>query len=638
MTYVFPDLEALVRPASVALIGASDRRDSAARGVRFAILLSAGFGETGEDGKHAEEEMRALVAASGLRIYGPNCPGLSNINDRLGFTFSPAFKLDLRTGPLGVATQGGGLGRTVLQAMERGVGVGLWCSAGNEVDLEVSDFIHHMAGDPGIRVIATLIEGIRDGAKFAAAAAHAAAHGKPLVALKVGKSDYGIKATLSHTAAIAGSADINSAAFRQLGIVEVDDIDELIDTAWLLARARPRASERIAVYCSSGGTAALAADMIGTAGLTLAEFAPATTARLTELLPSFAAIGNPVDTTAEVLADMTVIDRSLAAVCADPGVGLVLHPFPMEYGAATTRAAQSVVAAQSASPIPLLPVWISDRTGDGYRLLVEAGLAPVRSLGKAVKATRRWAAYGDWLAACDAAWRPLLAPEGSGVATPLSEAAAKDWLRAAGIAVPAAEVAATRAEAVALAAGLGYPVVAKVVSATIVHKSEVGGVIVGLKDAAAVEAAWDAINVSVAAARPDAAIDGILIEPMAPAGGVETLVGVHRDPVFGHVLTFGLGGIYVELFRDAARRVLPLTARDARDIIRETRCFALLDGARGRPRADIAALEALLLAVSDFVRAYAERIEEIDLNPVWVGAAGQGVRPLDAVIVARGAT
>ncbi len=699
MTYVFPDLEPLVRPASVALVGASDRRDSiggrafynlveesdfrgqlwpvnpgraevagcpcwpsvlalpgvpdlavlaipaggvvatlkdcAARGVKFAIILSSGFGETGDAGKAAEAEMRDIVTASGLRIYGPNCPGLSNINDRLGFTFSPAFKLDLRSGPLGVATQGGGLGRTVMQAMERGVGVGLWCSAGNEVDLEVSDFIHHMAGDPNIRVIATLIEGIRDGAKFVAAVRHAAACGKPVVALKVGKSDYGVKATLSHTAAIAGSAEINSAAFRQLGVVEVDDIDELIDTAWLLARHVPMGGEKVVVYCSSGGTAALAADMIGTAGLTLAEFTPATTQRLGELLPTFAAIGNPVDTTAEVLADMTIIDRSLAAVCADANVGIVLHPFPMEYGAATTRAAESVIRAQAASPVPILPVWISDRTGEGYSAMVEAGMAPVRSLGKAVKTVRRWIDHGDWRRSHDPAWLPLPISAGDSTPRAWTEAAAKTWLRASGIVIPEAKVAISRADAVRIADAIGYPVVAKVASVQIIHKSDIGGVVIGLADGAAVARAWDAICSAVEKARPNAIIDGILIERMAPPGGVETLIGIHRDPVFGLVMTFGLGGIYVEIFKDVSRRLLPLRPSEAYKMIREVRCFALLEGARGRPKADVAALEALLLAVSDFAVANASRLEELDLNPVWVGAAGQGAYPLDAVIVAR---
>lgn len=698
--YAFPDLTGLVRPESVAIVGASDRRDRiggrvfynlveesdftgrlhlvnpgrdtvdgrpcvatpallpeapdlaviaipadgviealrscADRGTRFAIVLTSGFGETGDPGKAAEAEMRDIVRTTGMRIYGPNCPGLSNVNARLGFTFSPAFRLDLRSGPLGVATQGGGLGRTVLQSMDRGVGVGLWCSAGNEVDLEVSDFIHYMADAADITVIATLIEGIRDGAKFVAAVRHAAERGKPVVALKVGRSAYGAKAAMSHTAAISGSAEVNSAAFRQLGVVEVDDIDELIDTAWLLARKRPGADERVAVYCSSGGTAALTADMVGTAGLTLATFASDTEATLRELLPSFASIANPVDTTADVLADMTVIDRTLAAVASDPGVGIVLHPFPMEYGAATTRAAESVVAVQAAAATPLLPVWISDRIGEGYRDLADAGLAPVRSVGKAVTAVRRWADHGRWLATRESDWMPVGIPgpvtQGSRTVA-MSELDAKAWLREHGIGVMPATVATTIDEARSIADAMGYPVVAKIASADILHKSDIGGVALGLSDTDAVAGAWRRIMAAVARQRPEARIDGLLIERMAPPGGVEMFVGVHRDPVFGPLMTCGLGGIHVEIFQDVARRLLPLTAREAAAMLREVRSFALLDGARGRPRCDVAALERLLVGVSDFVCAQGAAIEELDLNPVWVGP--EGALPLDAVIVRR---
>lgn len=693
--YAFPDLSGLVKPQSVVIVGASDRRDRiggrvfynlveesdfrgrlhlinpgreeiagrpclatplqlpeapdlaviaipaagvldaleqcADRGTRFAIVLTSGFGETGEAGKAAEDRMRAIVARSGMRIYGPNCPGLSNINDRLGFTFSPAFKLDLRPGPIGVATQGGGLGRTILQAMDRGVGVGLWCSAGNEVDLEVSDFIRYMADAPDITVIATLIEGIRDGAKFVAAVRHAADRGKPVVALKVGRSDYGAQAAMSHTAAVSGSAAVNSAAFRQLGVIEVDDIDELVDTAWLLARRTPRAEERVAVYCSSGGTAALTADMVGTAGLTLATFGEATNAELRALLPSFASIANPVDTTAEVLADMTVIDRTMATVAADPAVGILIHPFPMEYGAATTRAAESVVAVQAETDTPIVPVWISDRVGDGYRLLADAGLAPVRSVGKAVKAVKRWTEYGRWLARRDVAWAPVARAASPGDLETMSEADAKRWLASAGVAVARAEIAPDRATARAIADAIGYPVVAKIASADILHKSDIGGVALNLADGAAVEAAWDRIMAAVGAARPDASLDGVLIEAMAPAGGVEMIVGVHRDPVFGHVLTCGLGGVHVEIFQDVSRRLLPLSPREAAAMLREVKSFALLDGARGRPRCDVAAFEALLVAVSDFVCGEGAGIEELDLNPVWVGPVG--ALALDAVIV-----
>lgn len=698
--YRFPDLSALARPKSVVLVGASERRDSiggralvnlveesdfkgdlylvnparaeiaglacwpsvsalpatpelavvavpakavlgvlrecAGKGIGFVILFTAGFSETDAAGKAAEAEIKALARETGMRIYGPNSPGLSNMNAKLGFTFSPAFKLDLKKGPLGLATQGGGLGRSLLQSMERGTGVGLWCSGGNEVDLEVSDFIHYMADAPDIRVIVTMLEGIKDGRKFVAAARHAARRGKPIVAIKVGKSEYGIKAAQSHTASIAGSAEVNSAVFRQLGIIEVADTDELADVAWLLARQVPAGDEKFAVFCFSGGAAALAADMIGLAGLEMSAFAPQTREKLLACLPAYAPIDNPVDTTAAILADMSNADAALQAMVDDADVGLVLYPFPMEYGEATTKLAESAIRVQANTPKPILPVWMSDRVGGGYRAFAAAGMVPARTIGKAVNALKGWVDYGRWRAAFDPDWQPLLmrtTGEAPAATATISEAQAKAWLAANGIPVLPAALAATRAEAVKVARDIGYPVVAKVASAQITHKSDLGGVKVGLADDAAVAAAWDGIHASVAAAMPDAVIDGLLIERMAPAGGVEMLVGVHRDPVFGHMLTFGLGGIYVEVFKEVTRRLLPVGPADAAAMVREMRCYPLLAGARGQRPRDIAALERLLVAVSDFVCAHGEEIEEIDLNPVWLGAEGEGAIPLDAVIV-----
>jgi len=618
-------------------------RQCAARGVRFAIVFTSGFGEAGPEGQRLEAEMAAIAAGSGLRIYGPNCPGLCNINARLGFSFSPSFQHDLRSGPIGLATQGGGLGRNVLQAMDRGLGLGLWCSSGNEVDLQVSDFIAHMADAPDIEVIVTLIEGIKDGRKFIRAVQRAAANGKPVVALKVGRSVYGQRAALSHTGSITGSAEVNSALFRQLGVIEVDDIDELADTSALLARARPpRRGRDIAIYCSSGGASALTADRVGLAGIRLATFEAATTQALAESLPSYAAIGNPVDTTTAVLTDDQLIDKTLLAVCNDPGVSLVLMPVTIDYGDVTIKVAQSAVRVQAQTETPIVPVWMSSRQGDGHRIYAEAGMVPVATVGKAVKAVKRWLEYADWLAAREAAlgeppFEPLLlrtpVSDGPGVVRAINEAEAKAWLRSADIELLDSGVAHSADEAVQLAERIGYPVVAKVLSAAIAHKTEVGGVLLHLPDGAQVRDAWERIHQAVARAAPAAQIDGVLIEAMAPRGGVETLIGVTRDPVFGPVLTFGLGGVHVELLRDVARRVLPLSRSEAQAMVREIRAFPLLDGLRGRPLADVPALVELLLKVSDFVAARPGQIDEMDLNPVWVGPLGQGARPLDAVIV-----
>ncbi|MDN4588216.1 CoA-binding protein [Xenophilus aerolatus] len=631
-----PDVAVIAVPASGVI---AVMEECAARRVPFAVILSSGFGEAGAEGERAQQRIKEIADSVGMRVYGPNCPGLTNVNQRLGMTFSPSFPHDLVQGPIGLATQGGGLGRNVMQAMERGIGIGLWASTGNEVDLQVADFIHYMATAPDIKVIVTLLEGIKDGPRFVAALQCAADHGKPVIALKVGKSEYGQRAAQSHTASLTGSAEVNSAVFRQYGVIEVDDIDELVDTAWLFARALPSEREAVGVYCSSGGTTALTADAVGMAGLRLAEFAPETTELLRSKLPDYAAIHNPVDTTAAVLSDADLIESTLGAVAADPNLGCVIAPIALDYGETTVRMAQTIIAAQQRVQSPIVPIWMSDRMGEGYRMLVTGGFAPPRSVNKAIKAIERWTRWGrERREAPRAAARPATARAvAGGKLRNLSELEAKQWLGEAGIRLLPADVARTRAEARRLADGMGYPVVAKIASPDILHKSDIGGVKVGIADGQQVELAWDDIMASARHHQPGAVIDGLLIEKMAPRGGVELMAGVTRDPVFGHVLTFGLGGVYVEILRDVTRRLLPIGPAEAASMVREMRAFPLLAGARGRPLADLAALERLLVQVSDFVTAHAARIEEMDLNPIWVGAEGEGALPLDAVIVSRDA-
>jgi acyl-CoA synthetase (NDP forming) len=616
--------------------------ECAAKGVRFAIVFTSGFGEADQEGKAAEARMLAIARDSGMRIYGPNCPGLNNINARLGMTFSPAYQLDQMPGPIGLATQGGGMGRTVLQAMARGIGTGLWCSAGNEADLEVSDFIHHMATADDIRVIATNLEGIRNGPRFLEACQHAARNGKPVIALKVGKSDYGIKAALSHTAAISGTAAVNSAVFRDLGVIEVDDVDELVDIAALVARGQPTGHEKIAVFSYSGGTAALAADKVGLAELTLAQFTPATTEALRRQLPEYANIANPVDTTGVVLTNPELGYESLRTIADDPEVGVVFYPIPFDYGDITTQAARSAVRVQQDTGKPVVMAWMSDKPGEGFPALVAGGMVPVRSISNAVGAIRRYVDHGRWRAGRDAGWVPLALqapPAPARLRYPggtIREHEAKAILAQAGIGVPRAILVTDREAAAGAFDHFGGASLAmKIVSATITHKSDLGGVRLGIASAGAAAEAFDQIMAAVASAAPGHALEGVLMEEMLTGSFVEVVIGIHRDPAFGPVCTFGLGGIGVELFRDVSRRLLPLTADRARAMIAETRCATILAGFRGKPAMDTAALAEALLRVSALVAAHPE-IEELEINPLAVRPRGQGVLALDAVLSLSG--
>ncbi|NLP62619.1 acetate--CoA ligase family protein [Paraburkholderia sacchari] len=629
-----PDLAILAVRADAVL---ETLRECGEHGVKFAIVFTSGFGETGEAGRAIEAHMREIAASTGMRIYGPNCPGLNNMNARLGLCFSPAWRIDQRSGPIGVATQGGGLGRAFIQAMDRGVGIGLWCSGGNEVDLEVSDFIYYMAEAPDIKVIVTTLEGVRNGPRFMAAALHAARLGKPIVALKVGKSAYGAKAAQSHTAAIAGVAEINSAVFRELGIIEVDDIDEMIDVASLLSRAEPTGREQVAVYSFSGGTAALASDMIGLAGLTLTRFAPQTLQKLRDTLPGYAAIDNPVDVTAEVLVNAEVSHAALKATASDPNTDIVLVPIPVEYGRTTTLLGASLVDVQREVSTPIVPVWMSDRTGEGHRTIIEGGLMPMRAVGNAVLAVKRFIEYGRWRTRFDSAWVPLGAIASHAANMGLSEARTKALLAKIGIPVPNGCVARTADEAAQawrdVANGRG---VMKIASASITHKTDMGGVRLGIASEREAAEAFGDIHANGLRVCAASDIEGVLIEPMLPAPFVEVVVGIHQDPVFGHVCTFGLGGVGIELFGDVSRRLLPLTAQSARQMIEETRCHALLKGYRGQCAYDVDALVAVMVKLSDFVVRHADSVGELEINPLAVRPQGQGVVALDAILCHHG--
>ncbi len=609
-------------------------RQCAAREIPFAIVMTSGFAEAGDDGKALEAEIRALCQTTSLRVYGPNCPGFVNVRDRLGMTFSPAFKDDLNAGSIGVATQGGGLGRNILQGLSFGDGVGLWFSAGNEVDLDVPDFIAHMAHDPAIRVISVLMEGVKDGRRLADALSLARDHGKPVVVLKIGRSELGIRAAQSHTASIAGSAAVNSAAFRQFGAIEVDDLDELVAVSRMLAAPSPKPDSGLCIVTFSGGTAALAADIVGAHGLPLAELSSATREALAQRLPAFASIANPVDTTADILRNGELMRDCLRAICSDPRVDTVLFPIPMDYAGITADMAKTLIdaAAENAGAM-IVPVWMSRRMGEGFAQLENGGMFPYLSLTSAIRALKKTGrvrpAPAQQAPAHDAA------PVPSQHSKPLSEVEAKQMLLEHGIAVPSGRLARSPEEAAAHARQIGLPVVMKVVSQQILHKTEAGGVRLGLSSEAEVREAYAGISADVTDRRPDANIDGILVEKMLPAGGREMLIGVHRDEAFGPVLTVGLGGIFVEVMKDVAHRVIPITPRDAHDMLREIRYFQLLEGVRGQPPADIAALEALLVKVSDFAHQHRDELLELDLNPVWVGTQGQGAIPLDALVVQR---
>jgi len=612
-------------------------RDCAKRGIPFAIIMSSGFSEASAEGAQLETEIRTLCEQTGLHVYGPNCPGFVNIRDRLGMTFSPSFKDDLHSGTIGLATQGGGLGRNLLQGLQNGVGVGLWFSPGNEVDLEIADFIAYMANDPKTKVIGVLLEGVNHGKRLVQALKMAQQRNKPVVILKVGHSEAGIQAVQSHTAAIAGSAEINSAIFRQCGAIEVRDLDELLAALHLLAQGVPKAGTGLCIFTFSGGTAALAADIVGSANIPLAKLTSQTQSELTALLPDFASIVNPIDTTADILRDQSLATQGLEITCKDQNVGAILYPIPMDYGEVTEKIAQSIVLAAKNTNKPIIPVWMSRRLGAGFHTLDKAGLLPLYALNDAIKLLKKiWPTEGvpaETQAAHHTEQATTKEPTNKKNQQALSEYESKQLLRQYKIPLPDSIVAKTAEQAAAWQAEKNIPVVMKILSPDILHKTDIGAVRFPLENQIQIRQAFEEIIVNTEKHRPDAQIDGILVETMLPKTGKELMASIHQDATYGQILTIGFGGVWIEILKDVTHRLLPISDNDINEMVNELRHKELLQGARGQSPSDVDAFIQLVRNLADFAYAYRHDIQEVELNPIWVGAKGQGAYALDALII-----
>lgn len=604
----YPSIAAAPGPADVAILAIPRPHlqraveECAAAGVRGAIVITAQFAEVGAEGAAAERAIVAAARAGGLRLLGPNCLGLISPANGVVLSTSPALDIArLRVGPIGLVSQSGALMATVFdRANDLGIGFSHCVSVGNQADLAAEDVVEYLIDDPETRVICGYAEGFRDPARLLELAGRARAAGKPWLLVKAGRTAGGARAALSHTASLAGRYAALEAAARDRGIVLCDDPDAMVLAAALIGRFGARPIRRVAVVTTSGGGGAIAADRLGDAGLPLADFAPATAAALDPLfMPGQAA--NPVDLGGRREGEAAnVAARAIGAVAADPGVDcalIVLSTAPMLADVAGNLAAP---AAARGTP-HLFVVWPGAAAAGARDRLLAAGAPCCDRLDDAVRALRAWADWGDLPAPLDEP-RPadlpdvaaLLAAHPDGL---LGEAATKDVLRACGVPVNAGRLAASEDEAVALADALGYPVVAKVASPDLAHKSEAGGVILGLADGAAVRRAWGELRERLARRDPAARFDGALVQRMV-AGEAELIVGAVRDPQFGPLVLVGIGGVLVEVLADRQLALAPIGPRAAEALLRRLRGWPLLAGARGRPPLAIGAVAAVVSRVS----------------------------------------
>ncbi|ADP19135.1 pimeloyl-CoA synthetase [Achromobacter xylosoxidans A8] len=652
---VIPGLDALDADVDLAILAvpaahAAQALERARPGqVGAAVVFTSGFSETGAHGAGQQERLCAIARERGIRLLGPNCLGFMNVRRNVYATFSPAPANGVvAPGGIGMVSQSGAFGAYAYSmARERGLGLSHWISTGNEADIDVADCIEWLARDADTRVIMAYMEGCRDGAKLRRALAAARAAGKPVVVTKIGRTQAGAQAAASHTAALAGDDAVYDALFRQYGALRARTIEEFFNLGYALDTwKRPPQGRRLGIFTISGGVGALMADEAADTGLALPEPAADAQARLLERVP-FASGRNPVDVTGQAVSepglllatadDMLADGRydALAVFLAAAGSSEILWP--------TFEA----FARQMQARHPDVPLAISALFPPARRreleqlgcLVFPDPSAAIRTIG----AVAGLAANADHdKAEEDRATQSADTPP---LLDAYNEVQAMELLRQAGLPASPCTLAtdadaAVRAVAAMSATGRdasgdSVPVVLKVVSPDITHKSDVGGVKLNIRGEDAVQRAYADIMASVRQHRPDARIDGVLVAPMAPKG-VECIAGVHCDPVFGPVVMFGLGGVFVEVLKDVSFRLAPFGRDEAMAMIREIKGYALLQGARGAPPCDIDALADALAALSRFAHARSADFSSVEINPLLALPEGQGAMALDAVVIRGG--
>jgi acyl-CoA synthetase (NDP forming) len=604
------------------------------KGVRAAVVFSSGFSEIGGEGVALEQSLKEAIRDSGVRVLGPNCLGLINAFENVMATFSQFSLGPTLPGPAAFVSQSGALGTaTAGLARRRGLSFGYFVNTGNESDVNFVDMMREIISDDHVRVGAGYIEGLKDGPGLLEVAATALKLSKPLVITKVGRTRAGARAIASHTGSLAGEDAVFDGVIRGAGIMRARSDEHLLDMVEVFSKSSLPEGRGIAFITRSGGAGALMADRAEEVGLDVAALSADTVAQLRKVVPVFGSTGNPVDITAQGLVDPSLMRESLKIVLSDPKVHVAIAWLAFTEKEADVTV-QSFLEAQQATTKPFVVSWVGIPEHALLRLR-EAGIPVLRGAEPAVDAVAALVRYAEarrhWNA--DAAARKALVlpalqlPANGG---PVGSLAARAILEQCGVPVAAAVLAGSADEAVKAAAKIGYPVALKIESSAILHKTEVQGVKLGLKDAEAVRWAYTALTEAAYRHKPDAPVDGVLVQPMVD-GDVELVIGLQNDPVFGPVVMVGLGGIHIEVLKDVSFRKAPVTPGEAGRMLDELKSRAILDGVRGKVAINRNTLTQMISDVSCLGAAAGPQLKELDLNPVLAGP--QGVTAVDWLMV-----
>jgi acyl-CoA synthetase (NDP forming) len=627
-----------VPDVAIVLVGANRVidvvRQLAEAGTGAAIVLASGFGEAGPEGQRRQRELKE--AAGSMRILGPNTIGLVNLTDGITLSASGALEMGgLQTGSIALVSQSGGiLGSLLSRAAARGVGFSKLVATGNEADLDVSDIIDHLLEDDATSVIAVYLEGLRKPERFREVAARAASLGKPIVVFKVGRSESGARSAVSHTGALAGADAIYEALFQQVGIIRAETFAELLDIPVALATKRVLKGQRVAVVTSTGGAGSLVADSCGMAGFDTPAPDEATAERLRALDLRDAALDrNPIDVTLAGLRP-DLFRNIINILFESPSYDAVIVIVGSSGVGQPDLVARPVLDSLSGSDKPLL-VYVSPEAPGIVSHLNRQGVPTFTAPESCATALSAMFRVGSRMGAGDTAG-PSSPTRGSGQQAgdlpsgPLNEIESKRLFACFGIPVAHEVAVSTPEEAQSAAQRMGGNIVLKVLSRDIAHKTEVGGVMVNVKPDDVADRCR-AMDVTVKAATT-ANVEGFLVQEMV-TGGVELILGFHRDPQLGPAILLGMGGITTELFKDTAIRLPPLGRLDAEAMIDELKSSQLLKGFRGRPRGDLEALVSAILAFSDMIVDLGDRLIEAEINPLFVLPEGRGVRAADGLVV-----
>ncbi len=625
-------------------------------------IITSGFGEQSDGEAHQrQEEIRAFARRTGIRVVGPNCLGIISTPAKMIAIWGPYDTVP--RGPIGLVFQSGLLAYCVVTpTSERGFGYTYIVTTGNEVDLDAADFIRYYVEDEETRVIGCFIEQFRDPQKFLRVAALAAERQKPIVVLKIGRSEGGRRAAHAHTGSLVGSDAIADAIMRQYGVVRVDTLDEMNETlAVFHAKRLPQGSGVGAIF-SSGGACGLVSDVGHALGVAMPQPAPQTVEKLQAVIPDFGTVGNPLDVTGQAASQPPITEGAFVAMAEDPNVHTIIYgqPVPERFDLATpVGAVLRMMPERYPDKTFLIMSLVAGRLREGRRegrdpvepVMQWSGIPFLQGVDNGLRAVRSLIQYAEFQQTRrQSAENPVLIPPkghpqstallearariAAAGGTPLVERAAKEILALYGIPVTRESLTTTADAAVAAAQAIGYPVVLKIESADIAHKTEAGGVLLDVRDDAAARAGFATIIVNARRYKPDARIAGVLVQEMV-TGGREMILGMTQDPVYGPAVAVGLGGVFVEVLKDIALGVPPLTDHDSRAMLSRLRGAAILDGsgARGAAPADTDAVVDILGKFSQLCLDLRDVVSEIDINPLLVFDRGGGARVVDCLIV-----